>query len=432
MQKKRKKQERDTFKNEVGYADMVQSKKIKPVIVLIIFYCFLASAGASMTLGHNPWVDFFAAIICFAFFSSKKAIKVTNGTATASFLLLISSMYTIHGGSIAGYIAYAMEVSLAIVLLNLKHEWRIELLEILNKWFAVLLVLSIATWFVHLLIPLPHSSRVVDVCYSANGITINNYFFFKETMVVESGVADFQRFQGMFMEPGHLGTIVAFFLIVNCFDFKKRECIVFLVTILLSLSAAAYVITALGYALFKFTESGAKRIIVSALVLLVLVLVASLYNGGDNPINNLVFGKLTREGGLMESRTSFSVLTMFSNMLGSGGTDLLFGYGANVEGEGSAGFIYFFVCNGIIGCVLLFAAYHSIYRSCRTRYGLIVFIIYLVSFLQRTYPHWDAFSFPFILGLPFFLKGKKRNLVRRLVDNNQITSVTEFTNSNVV
>lgn len=394
---------------------MVTCKRIKPIIVLIIFYSFLASAGASMTLGHNPWVDFIAAVICFCYFSSRKAFFVTNATNTASILLLISSMYTIHGGSIAGYIAYAMEVSLAVVLLNLKHEWRIELLQKLSNWFSILLLLSIVVWAIHLFIPLPHKSSVVDVFYSENGITINNYYFFKETMVVEYGVADFQRFQGMFMEPGHLGTIVAFFLIVNRFDFKKRECIVFIIAIFLSLSAAAYVITALGYALYKFTESGAKRVIVSALLLTVLVIIASLYNGGDNPVNNLVFGKLAQEGGLMESRTSLSVLTLFNNMIKTGGIDMLFGYGANVEGEGSAGFIYFFVCNGIIGCFLLLAAYYGIYRSCRTRYGLMVFIIYIISFLQRTYPHWDAFSFPFILGLPFFLHERlKKTSIRKL------------------
>lgn len=383
---------------------MVTCKRIKPVIVLIIFYSFLASAGASMTLGRNPWVDFLAAVICLFYFSSNKAFFYTNATTTASILLLISSMYTIHGGNVAGYIAYAMEVSLAVVLLNLKHEWRIELLETLSKWFALLLLFSIVAWVIHLFIPLPHKSSVVDVFYSTNGITVNNYFFFKEALVVEYGIADFQRFQGMFMEPGHLGTIVAFFLIVNRFDFKKRECIVFLLAILLSLSAAGYVITALGYVFYKFSESGAKRIMVSAILLTALVMIASLYNGGDNPVNNLVFGKLTKGEGLMESRTSLSVLMKFNNILDSGGFDMIFGYGANVEGEGSAGFIYFFVCNGILGCFFLLAAYYSIYRSCMSRYGLMVFFVYIISFMQRTYPHWDAFSFPFILGLPFFLQ----------------------------
>lgn len=387
---------------------MVNSKKIPNIIVFIVFYCLLASAQACMTFGNNLWVEIAAAAVCSMYFASKGAIRFTNTSIVASLLLLSASVYYIHGGSFAGYISKAMLVSLALVLINLKDAWKIELFETISRWFGILMGLSMILWLLHFFMPLPHTTAVVEM----NNVPINsyNYFLFRETMFSDYSSDIMQRYQGMFLEPGHLGTIVAVFLINNCFDFKKKENWVFLIACILSLSASSYLLVALGFVFYRFSANGNKKFVISSLILIVLIIFFANYNGGDNLVNNLIFGKLTREDGAVQSRVSLGLLAMFDSMWQSG-RDLIFGKGwevVDMENSG-AGIILFFVVNGIFGTALLILAYYSIYCCCKSRYGFFVFLIYLVSFLQRTYPYWDAFSLPFILGLPFILRDQQRH-----------------------
>ena len=381
----------------------IHRKRISPFIVFLILYCLLASAYASMTIGYNPWLEFASAIVCFFYFSNRKALRFTSSRIIASIFLVLGSMYMIHGGSVAGHISMIMNVSLAVVLINLKEKWRVELFSIVSKWFSILLVLSILTWLIHFIIPLPHITIVEEAFFNVKGLVVNNYFFFKESMFFEAGADSMQRFQGMFLEPGHLGTIVVFFLICNRFDFKRKECWVFLFSVLLSLSASAYTLLAIGYLFYKASDFNILKVLGTVLFSVFLIVFFVYYNGGDNVVDNMIFTKLIREEGAIQGRVNHSILVMFNNMWSSG-QDLFFGKGWEIKGEGSAGFIYFFVCNGILGCLLCFLAYYCIYFSCKSKYGFYVLIMYIISFLQRAYPYWDAFTFPFILGLPFFVK----------------------------
>ena len=219
-----------------------------------------------------------------------------------------------------------------------------------------------------------------------------------------------QRFQGMFLEPGHMGTITAFFLLINRFAFHKIENWILLIGTLLSLSASAYLLLVLGYMSHMVAGGNARKVLSAVLLIVCMVVFSIFYNDGNNLINELIFEKLTREEGAMESRVSLEVLMLFENMW-STGTDLWYGKGAFLDiEENSAGFMLFFVCCGIVGTILLVLAYFSIYYSCKTKYGFFLFLIYMISFLQRTYPYFDAFSLPFILGLPYFLQEQRKKI----------------------
>ena len=385
--------------------------RIPSFIVFVILYCLLASAEACMTLGSNLWIEFGVALVCLLYFVSRKALKVTKATVFASIMLIASSMYYVHGGSIPGYISKFMLVSLAVVLINVKEDWRSELWETISKWYAVIVSLSIIFWLLHLLIPLPHITTVVDL--NNFYVSSHNYFFFRETMMSEYNVNLVRRYQGIFLEPGHMGTITAFFLIVNRFDLKKKENWALFVGALLTLSASAYLLLAIGYIFHMITKGSVRKVFFALSLIAVLIVFFLSYKGGENAVNELIFEKLTREEGAVEGRVSMEVMLWFENMWRTG-TDLWFGKGAffGVE-ENSAGFLLFFVCCGIVGTGLLVFSYFSIYYSCKSKYGFFLFLIYIISFLQRTYPYWDAFSLPFILGLPYIIS---KNNNKRLND----------------
>lgn len=378
---------------------MTSDIKISPFIVFIVFYCMLASAYACVTLGYSFWIEFAAALICYLYFESKKAFSWTTASKIASLMLVVAAFYTMRGANLAGYVGMFMTISLAVVMLSLKKEWQIELLKIVSKWFSVLLLLSIIAWLLHFILPLPHSTKIEDSDWGYS-ITISNYLLFRESVI--SGMeSEVRRFQSFFLEPGHLGTIVSFFIIANQFDFKKKENIIFLICILLSLSASAYVLLALGFLFYTLSKNKSKKIIGSLILVLGVIVFFVLYNGGDNIVNELIIGKLTREEGAVEGRVSSAVLSTYENMLKSG-TDMLFGKGIFEEDLlMGAGMILFFVRHGLVGVVLLILCYFFLYNNCKSRYGLFIFIIVIVSFLQRTYPFWDAFLFPYIWGLAF-------------------------------
>ncbi len=386
---------------------MENFNKISFIIVLVILYCFLASAGASMTLGTNAYIEFMAALLCWYYFYTNKMIKTSSVSIFSSVLLVAFAAYSVYGMWILFYVQPALRMSMAVVLLNVKSEIRVFLLQKLSSWYAILLVIAIIAWLLHFVIPLPHTSSVGDAWWDASGIRVDNYFFFKEADFVEAGADTMHRFQGMFKEPGHLGTITAFLLICNRFEFHRMENLVFLITILLSVSAAAYVLLVLGYLSLKFSEQGGKHFIPAILLVVVVILFFLSYNGGENLVGNMIFSKVTREEGAVGGRVSLAIYALFENMWATG-NDLLLGKSQNLliemedENVGAGGIVYF-VLHGILGTGILLLAYFWVYKNCKSRYGFWVFIIYIISFWQRSYLDWDAFYMPYIMGLPYFM-----------------------------
>jgi hypothetical protein len=128
----------------------------------------------------------------------------------------------------------------------------------------------------------------------------------------------------------------------------------------------------------------------------------------------LIFGKLTREEGAIEGRVTLGVVQILYNMW-STGEDLLLGKGVfgNDDELLGSGIILFFVQQGIVGTILLFLVYYCIYKSCKSRYGFLFFLLYIISFLQRTYPYWDFFIITFILGLSYVKYDQTNDIVFR-------------------
>ena len=382
--------------------EKVRSNKISPYIILVIFYCLLDSAHTTVSLGLGFWADIAAAVICFLYFNIKTAVKSTQSTFLTSVLLMIGALFYQHGGEYYVYIGIILQVSLAVVLINLKSQWRIELFDKISTWFAILLAISLFVWLIHLFYPLPHTTIILEETATSVSRPIYNYFFFQEFDPNEGGLG-FARFQSVFLEPGHLGTIAVFFLFADRFNLLKRRNVVYLIAIIVSFSASAYVLLGIGYLLQRRSKKKTSKMILGVLLLGALIWFFSKYNNGDNVINNLIFGKLTREEGAIEGRVTLLVVREFNNML-STGDDILFGKGVfgNEELSG-AGIMLFFVQQGIVGTFLLFLVYFYIYKSCKSNYGFLFFLLYLISFLQRTYPYWDFFIITFILGLSYVM-----------------------------
>lgn len=383
------------------------------VVKLIMFYCLLSSARASMTFGDNFYIDLLLAILCFVYLTAHNMFSWNIQKVIASALLASAAMYTMHGSDrITAYLGILSSVLLPILLIGLRNNLKIELLNDFTKWMAVLLVLSLSAWLLHLAgLPLPHSTTVVNMYDTKYTLTIDNYYLFRESTSSNENlnevIAWLPRFCGFFLEPGHMGTIVSFFLFVQCFNFKKWYNIVFLIVILFTLSAAAYTITIVGLFLYALANKSYKTVCATILIVASLILFALNYNGGDNILNELIIEKLTREDGAIAGRASSEVHSQFNRMIQNG--NYLFGIGYQ-EFALSSGIFVFFVTNGVLGCLLVLVSYFSIYSTASSRIGFFLFLLFIISFLQRVYCFWDAFLDPYILGLPYLAQFSKRTV----------------------
>lgn len=364
---------------------------------IIVFYCFLSSARACMTLGDNAMIDMVLSIIAITIIPGG-FYQQSKQKIYAAFFLSLAAMYTMHGGNLTGYIAQFVMVFIPIQIIFLDSEHQIDLFNTLSKWYAILLGISVFWWLLFQIgIPLPHISEKMSWQYNDYGFINQNYFFFRHAISLSPYVVlePIPRFNGFFLEPGHIGTITSLFLFAHNFNLKNRLNIIFLFVIIISFSAAAYVITFLGYLLYRFSDS-LKKLVIPTIITIIGVIIISSYNEGDNAVNELIFGKLTREQGAINGRFSAQTKLLWDEIVSDG--RIWFGVGAGAKVPQSAGYKVFLIMNGIFGTFLMVMAYWYIMLSNYSKRGLYMFALLIISFLQRCYCFWDAFLDPYILG----------------------------------
>lgn len=373
---------------------------------IIVLYCFLASARACMTFGDNPYIDLGLSIFAFVLIPKYYFIQ-TPRRIYASFFLALGAMYTMAGASISGYLAQFAMVFIPIQLIFMKRQHQIDLFEWLSKWYAILLLASFIWWILWKIgVPLPHSDVRLDWFYNKYGFLKQNYFLFQNDVNLSPWFKELPnyRFNGFFLEPGHMGTITSFFLYINKFDFKKWICKVYIIIILASLSAAAFALTVIGYCFYRYNKDGIK-VIMTFLGLFLLIFLVSRYNEGNNIVNNIVFEKFTRESGAIDGRFSTATNDLFDQAIQDG--SIIFGKGAAAQLKESAGYKVFLLMNGLFGAVITLMAYWFIQRIYLSRLGLLLFVLMIISFIQRVYCFWDAFLDPYILGAAYLKFNEK-------------------------
>ncbi|MBO5382225.1 MAG: hypothetical protein J6A40_09120 [Bacteroides sp.] len=241
-----------------------------------------------------------------------------------------------------------------------------------------------------------------------NYITIGDYNAFENYvfLIKSQNLREFFRFSGPFAESGHMSMICAFLLYANKYDLKKWYNIVFLVSVLFSLSLAGYVLLGLGLLLYSI-KSIRTIFTVIILGLITYLGVTQLWNNGDNPVNEVIFSRLAYDedkGIEGNNRFSYETDKYYENLSLS---ELFIGVGLeeyNIQAErgviAGAGYKIFIIINGILGCLFVLMIYYNITNLSNNRMYAIGFLILIIaSFLQRAYPTWMAWLLPFICGI---------------------------------
>lgn len=344
----------------------------------------------------------------------KKLFTIRSSYFLPLLLLIITELYVVRNTTFNAMILAIMQVLIVSSVFLLNNNTKHELLNFFTNAFAVILTISIFFWFLFLFgLSLPHYFLIRgDDQYLFN----NYYLFLHNTNPTENLI--FPRFSSIFVEPGHLGMISAFFLYANRFNLKKKAVLIIFIASILSFSLASYVLMLIAALILLFTQSRKPWLylfLFSGLLLGIYLFFAS-YNNGNNVVNQLILDRLQVENGDIKGNDRYGAGfdLYFSNFIKS--DESLMGIGASkFESMGfvASGYKSYLVEQGIIGTVLIFLLYFSLAYTQRSMYAWGFFLVYIASFLQRPYALWDAELFIFITALPLisekptFLKAQK-------------------------
>lgn len=287
--------------------------------------------------------------------------------------------------------------------------------------YSCLLLISVIFYVLYLIgLPLPVSSIASpDSFYPP----FNNYYAF----IVPQEFALIPRFQSVFVEPGHLGTVTAILLYLTHYDYKKWQVWILTIALVLSLSLAAYLLYIIGITIYKWaiTQKWRRYIVVLAITMTVGVSLGMyLYKiNQDSIISQMIFSRLEfdEENGFSgNNRNSWDFMNLYNKFIHS--NDIILGIGSKKFSSltfvgGNSSYRNFVLQNGLVGVGLLISFYLSVLIKRRSRLTIGLFILYVVSFIQRPYAMWEFESYIFIA---YVLSSPRIKIYANNASNNSI------------
>ena len=357
-----------------------------------VFFLFLVSMQLWIGWGHKAVLMSICGILTIICGYSCNMYKFSKKYVIAVLIIYISYIYNSIGDVSRTIYSQILPILIPIIcVLCVRDAYKKQILMLITKWYAILLVPSVIIYLVNNIVHLPSMGIIYHDNLNYDGF--ENYLFYVHE-INGSG-----RFNGPFLEPGHLGMISAFVLMANNFKLKKTYNLIILASVILSLSLAGYMLALVGYILCAYNEGkkNAGKLMIFAVVVVTCVLVAQNYNGGDNIINEKILSRfeVDEEKGIAgNNRASFHVMILFEDALNDNNL-LLYGYDREYQRQNeelftsSNGLVFFIVRHGIVGVliVFLFYAYLAIKAENR-KYALSFLLFVCLCFLQRTYYYW--------------------------------------------
>lgn len=380
----------------------------EPIVFYVCIFMFFLNSmmwwlGWS---GRNKWINVATVIVLFASLYNYYYIKFDHDKKKifAVLVLTVCHFYiTRDTTSILYFVVY-------YVIVCLRADFQTQCLQYIFKWFAWLMIPSIIVYFLVQTRLMPSFGTLhvyVDGMYSyvSNQYTTRqNYIFYCYSAFY--GL----RFNGPFIEAGHLGMMTAFLLFADGFDFKKKETWILLFTLLLTMSLSGIMLALFGYIFIKYEQKRIKFSFIITLTLLmsIVYLFGIFYKNGDNIINEWVLSRLEydEEKGFSGNNRVFGQIDWYYVAMFNDPHTLMFGYDKDTieylawnKSRGN-GYVMCMVSHGLIGTiagVLFYILYSISHHNKRTAMVFLIFV--LMMYWQRTYPFWHSWIICFVYGI---------------------------------
>lgn len=265
----------------------------------------------------------------------------------------------------------------------LSAEEKFKIINKITSVLAIIIAVSLPLWLINQYIfELPFGSDLTYGDWKGKNQTLvlENYYFFiqpKQQLI--------NRFYSIFDEPGTLGTLSAFILFANKYNFKDKRNIIILAGAFFTYSFAFFVLTFVGLSLY-FIRKPKLLIIYSILIAAIVLLTYNIIK--SNPtFKATVSSRLTSTEASLKARTSKDVNIYFKKYISSG--ESIFGKGTgflekNPKLLAGQSFKFFMIENGFFGLMLVIGMYLFIYGE--NKFLMFSYLLlFLLSFLQRPF-----------------------------------------------
>lgn len=287
-----------------------------------------------------------------------------------------------------------------------------------RKIIIIIMGLSIIVYAIHFFrLPLPYT-----YIQPTDNWDIYQFYYNYHGILLMDEDRFLLRLCGIFNEPGVVGTMNAFFLCMDGYDLRKKGNIILLISGLLSLSAAFFILSIIALSLkFIFDKFSIKKIIIAILTVVTTWWINGFLSSQSETYRNLIINKIGRMITSGKSnRVNEDVNRAIKNMV-EAPVRILFGYGykyvEKVIGTASISRVF---CNlGILGFFLWALGYLIVIvdmrNMCERRYNhntWIYILVFIISLYQR--PYLLTFSAIFMLITGILSVDYKKMAKRRL------------------
>lgn len=346
--------------------------------------CFLiVMAGNSWWLiwGYGTFLGtliyFIATFVLSIRFSKQKRWRIQR---ILPFILLFSYFVLLDffkGGIYTSSIFICLSLLIAYHLSNKEAK---NVLDIVTWYIAISIVISLPFWLFHQYIqPIPPIAEFdISEMKGTESSIMENHIFFVTSKGLEA-----LRFYSLFDEPGVLGTISAFILWGNQYNFKDKRNIIILIGSFFTFSMAFYILTIVGF--FISSKINLKKKILYLLFIVSFIYVMFILLKDNVAFQQSVIYRFTNmEETGVDSRSTYEINRIWHNFISS--NDIFLGYGKeefiDKIGGISSSYKNFIMRYGIFGFLVLIYSYYKL--SVRhSRIILATLLIFILSFLQR-------------------------------------------------
>lgn len=370
---------------------------------------FIMTAFVWPTKYINDWIVTLFGVALYITFTIIYKVKIKLNQK--SFFIIISffafAIYYVFLGAYILPFKYLPPLLLCFFSSDIKER----LLTYITKWYGVLMIASISIYALLFIFDLPSFGSITHYIYQP----YENYIVYLKP----TDILDQFRFEAFYFEPGHCAMVGSMLLFANRYNLKKSPWLIpSLLSVLLSLSLAGYVLLIIGI-LMQYARN--KKIIIGFILisLISFIIVAYLWDNGDNPVNELIVGRLeySENGGIKgNNRVYMDTERYLSDSLKTG--SIWFGLGLSRFNElfnhsiAGSGYKIYLLQYGLIGMLLLFImlfTYTLTASKSKKLFAHLFWFFIFIAFLQRCYTFWFSWQMPFICSITDPKNNKSNN-----------------------
>lgn len=382
--------------------------------ILVIFFILSGCACWFATFLDNEIKGVICVIMLFLWnkISSNTLNSIPYHLLCGVILLGIVQLFSTRFDIISSSFSTIMILTVCTPML-LSYQQKKELLNTINVVFYYLVFASLVL----------HICKMLGLLPNVEMFERGHYIYQNYILYLYSPNYEF-KCCGFCWEPGFFSLLLSALLLINGYDFKKKQCKLYFLALFLTFSLGGYLLTIIG--LFIFRLITAKISFINLLVKLfwfITILVVFYYiitffwNGGNNIINELVLQKLLNtysESSIFESRQSSDALFLWNQIINSDAKWFGLGYKQYDALRNQAAYYdaasisQFILINGIIGTILhIFAISYLCFKSMNPRYAILGFSFLLLDFLQHGYGVMSSMFLLILLWISYMNKKSK-------------------------